>query len=333
MQKLTTLTNKTLIVLGLSVTMLLTGCGSISNGVKSILADDSFPPLPKPELTTYILDLSGSTNALGQLAALRSGIDEFVSGTALGNPFSSPRIEPKGLSMQFISMTSGQAPRFLLVSAETGQELYAWMTERLPNLDQAKPLWDGFIKAREVIYSDGLFNDLQSCPSAAISIFGQQALSAADLRYPAILICKDAAKTSRALDALEQFKSNPMIPMGSDVFGALNSAINNMRRASDEFGSSRKVIAIASDMVDENKSRGLIQKLRSQDNNACELGKSYSIEDFGDNYPLSDFRFVLVGVGNTSMYRDMISENRKFWACYFEAAGAEVEEATDLAGY
>jgi hypothetical protein len=58
--------------------------------VKSILADEAFPTLPPAEVATYVLDLSGSTNAIAQLNALNSGIDEFVSGKSLGNPFSNP---------------------------------------------------------------------------------------------------------------------------------------------------------------------------------------------------------------------------------------------------
>lgn len=322
-----------MIALGAAIVLLLGGCGSISNGIQSILAEDTFPQLPQPELTTYVLDLSESTNSIDQLTALRSGIDDFVSGAALGNPFSNPSIQPKGLSMQFISLTSGQAPRFLLVSAKAGQELYSWMTLNSPNLDQAKPLWDGFVKARERIFSEGLYANMTNCSDRAVEIFGQQGLSKEALRYPASLICKDARNTASALDKLDQFKNDPGIPMGSDVFGALNSAINNMRRASQEFGSSRNVIAIASDMVDENRNRNLIQKLQNKKVDPCELGKSFSKEDYGDGYLLSDFKFVIVGLGNTSMYKNVITQNRKFWSCYFEAAGAEVEEATDLAGY
>ena len=67
--------------------------------------------------------VAGAANAIAQLNALNSGIEDFVSGKSIGNPFSSPRVSPRGLNMQFISLSSGQAPRFLLVSAETSQEL------------------------------------------------------------------------------------------------------------------------------------------------------------------------------------------------------------------
>jgi hypothetical protein len=33
------------------------------------------------------------------------------------------------------------------------------------------------------------------------------------------------------------------------------------------------------------------------------------------------------------MYKNIIENNRKFWNCYFQEAGASIEEATDLAGY
>ena len=322
-----------IVVMGLVLSLVLTGCGSLSSSLKSILAEDTFPTLPAPELTTYILDLSGSTNALAQLKALNSGIDEFISGKSLGNPFSNPKVKPRGLSMQFITLTSGQAPRFLLVSADTSQELYSWMVENSPNIDQAEPLWNGFIRAREIIYSDKIYDDMQSCPTKVIDIFGLQAQSPEALRFPAIQICKDALKTARSLEALRSFSGKPEIAMGSDVFGAVKLAVNNMNRASEQFSNASTTIAIASDMVDENPKRRLSKLLESKNLDSCKLGKELSIEDFGDQLQLSNFKVILVGLGNTALYKGIIDKNRKFWNCYFQAAGAEVEEATDLAGY
>ena len=320
-------------VIAFVLSLTLTGCGSLSSAVKSILAEETFPTLPAPEITTYILDLSGSTNAVAQLNALNSGIDEFVSGKSLGNPFSNPKVKPRGLNMQFITLTSGQAPRFLLVSAETSQELYNWMVENSPNTDQAEPLWNGFIRAREIIYADKIYEDMQSCPSKVTEIFGQQAQSQEALRFPAIQICKDALKTARSLQALSIFNQNPGISMGSDVFGAIKLAVSNMNRASEQFGGATTTIAIASDMVDENPKRKLTKQLENVSLDACSLGKKYSLEDFGDQLPLSYFKIILVGLGNTSMYKGIIEKNRDFWNCYFKEAGAEIEEATDLAGY
>jgi hypothetical protein len=333
MLKLKSISGLVAMVTALVLSLTLAGCGSVSNGVKAILAEDTFPSLPTPEITTYILDLSGSTNALAQLNALNSGIDEFTSGKSLGNPFSNPKIKPRGLSMQFITLSSGQAPRFLLVSADTSQELYNWMIENSPNIDQAKPLWDGFVRSREVIYNDNLYSDMNSCPDRVIEIFGQQALSSEVLRFPAIQICKDAQKTAVSLAALRKFNQNPGIAMGSDVFGAVKLAIKNMSRATEQFPNAKTTIAIASDLIDENPNRKLVNRLQSTDVDACALGKEFSLEDHGDQLSLSNFKIILVGLGNTSMYKEIIEKNRTFWNCYFTNAGAEVEEATDLAGY
>lgn len=322
-----------IVVAAVALSLILTGCGSLGGAVKSLLAEDVFPTLPSPEITTYILDLSGSTSAIAQLKALNSGIDEFTTGKSLGNPFSNPKVKPRGLSMQFITRSSGQAPRFLLVSADASQELYGWMREYSSNIDQAEPLWNGFIHAREIIYSDRIYEDMGTCPAKVIEIFGQQALSKDVLRFPAIQICKDALKTSRSLESLQQFNRDPKIPMGSDVFGAVKLAIKNMNRASEQFPNAATTIAIASDMVDENPSRKLSNRLEKSNIDACQLGKDYSLEDFGDQLELSNFKIILVGLGNTSMYKSLIENNRKFWNCYFNYAGADVEEATDLAGY
>jgi len=321
------------IVLAVALSLALTGCGSISGAVKSLLADEAFPTLPPAEIATYVLDLSGSTNAIAQLNALNSGIDEFVSGKSLGNPFSNPKVNPLGLSMQFITLSSGQAPRFLLVSAEASQELYSWMVTNTPNINQAEPLWKGFIRAREIVYAEKTYRDLQACINKSIELFGKQSKSAEVLQIPARIICNDAIKTASALESLQKFNNKPGVPLGSDVFGAVRIAVNNMIRASEQFGGSMVTIAIASDMIDENPKRKMMQRLNDKDFDACKAGDEYSVEDFGEIPALSNLRIVLVGLENTSMYKDSIENNRIFWKCYFQKAGAEVKEAPDLAGY
>jgi hypothetical protein len=235
--------------------------------------------------------------------------------------------------MQFISLISGQAPRYLLVSAETGQKLYDFIILNKINMDQSKPLWNGFMNAREIIFRDKTYTDLQSCPNKVIETLGTQALPPEVLRAPAIQICQDALRTARAIDSLAAFNNNPEIALGSDVFGAVKLAVKNMNRASEQFGNAKISIAFASDMIDENPARELISTLRGKNLDVCNLGKQYSLEDFGDQLQLSNFKIILVGLGNTSMYKDLLEPNRKFWNCYFQEAGAEVSETTDLAGY
>jgi hypothetical protein len=86
-------------------------------------------------------------------------------------------------------------------------------------------------------------------------------------------------------------------------------------------------------MIDENPNRKLYLRLGVSGVDACGLGKEYSLQDYGDQLMLSNFKIILVGLGNTSMYKGIVEKNREFWNCYFESAGAEVNEATDLAGY
>ena len=321
------------VVTVLVLSLALTGCGSISGAVKSFLRDEAFPTLPPAEIATYVLDLSGSTNAIAQLNALNSGIDEFVSGKSLGNPFSKPKVKPLGLSMQFITLSSGQAPRFLLVSAEASHDLYNWMVTNIPNINQAEPLWKGFIRAREIVYADKTYVDLQSCVNKSIELFGKQSKSAEVLQIPARIICIDASKTASALESLQNFTDRPDVPLGSDVFGAVRIAVNNMTRASEEFGGARVTIAIASDMIDENPKRKMMERLVDKNFDACKTGNEYSVEDFGEIPALSNLRIVLVSLENTSMYKNAIENNRIFWKCYFQKGGAEVKEAPDLAGY
>ena len=310
--------------------LLISGCSSISSNLNSIIGDDTFPNFPDPQVTTYILDLSASTNSISQLTALNSGIEEFISGKAFGDPFSKPQLPPLSLSMQFITLKSGSAPRFPLVSAETSKELYNFLLKNQTNLDQAIPLWNGFIRARTNVYDSKLYLD-SNCIDLVVSQFGPQALSKIVLTGPAAIICRDAKKTSTNLDYLNKFQSETKLPMGSDVFGAIQIAIKNMKKASDQYGDIEITIAIASDLVDEDPKKDFIQRIQGKNQDACKLGEEFSKNDFGSDSPLRGYNFILVGVGNTTY--DFIEKNQKFWNCYFTSAGADVEEVSDLAGY
>jgi hypothetical protein len=318
----------------LSIGLLSSGCAPVVDTFKGVFVGEEFPELPTPEIATYVVDLSGSTYPFQQLTALGSGIEQYVSGESLGQPFDQPLAAPKSLSIQFISENSANAPRITLVSAKTGLDLYNWVKERTPNLDQAKPLWQGFVLARTRLAMES-FISLEDCTQKALRYFGAQGLSQEVLSEPAGVICADTQRTNASLDQLTEFVANPGVPLGSDVFGALELAVANLKRAETQFPFSQKTLVFASDMIDSSPQRGFNRSLRalSDPGAACEMAKKDLSETYGSSLPFQDLTVVLVGQGNSRADIDLISKVRKYWSCYFTSAGAELIEASDLNNY
>jgi hypothetical protein len=315
------------------IALLGTGCSSATEMIKQSLSEETFANLPASELSTYVIDLSGSTYPLDQIEALGSGIQEFLTGKTIGDPFAEKPEAPKGLSIQFITENSANAPRIILASAETGPALYTWMKNNAPNTDQAKQIWNGFINARSTIWDSKQF-DNSSCAEEAITAFGQQGITPELLREPAQIICKDAAKSFAAVKKMNDFVANPNVPMGSDVFGALETAINNLNYASEGIPVRKKIIVLASDLVDTTNQFEFGKKLQTANNpeDACTLGEQDSTKE-GDQLALQDFSILLVGLGNSKTPTATIEKVRSYWFCYLESAGAEVNEVSDLSGY
>ncbi len=311
-----------------------TGCAPLTNAVQGVFVDEGFPSLPTPEIATYIVDLSGSTYPIQQLQALGSGIEEFVSGSSLGNPFTSPMLAPRSLSIQFITQNSANGGRISLVSAQTGSELYNWTVSNAPNLDQAKPLWRGFIQARSELALNQI-EDLLACQEQAIELFGQQGLSKTALRQPAKLICSDIFKTQSALEQLQAFVSDPDVPLGSDVYGAIDMAVSNLKRADMQFPMSKKTLVIASDLIDQSPDRAFVKMIKEGVDNdeVCTKAKQDVIDEYGKTLPFQDLFVVLVGQGNSRADVELLNKVRKYWTCYFQSAGAEVIQTTDLNNY
>ena len=323
-----------LIAMATATALTSTGCSPAVDSVKSLFVEEAFPSMPIPEISTYILDLSGSTYPLRQLKALGSGIEETISGASLGDPFRSPKRAPESLSIQFITANSANGGRISLVSANTGVQLYDWVRNTAPNIDQAKPLWAGFVRARQEL-SQSPVNDLASCQTKAIEYFGQQGLSKLALSEPAKLICLDIAKTRTALDQLNEFVTNPTVPMGSDVFGAVEMGINNLKRAEMQYPISNKVLVIASDLIDQSPGRQFVKQIRNagDDEAICSWAKEELANKYGSDFPFQDLTVVLVGQSNSRADLKLLNQVRKYWKCFFEHGGASVIETTDLNNY
>jgi len=322
------------VVIGLSgaaLVMSLSACSPVS-ALKSAYEGQPFPQMPAPEVATYVLDLSGSTYPTAQLEALGSGIDEFIAGRSLGNPFAQAPVAPRGLSIQFVTMNSAQAPRILLVSTKTSQNLYEFVREKDLNLEGAQQLWDGLIIARTEIWQDSALEANQAaCVTRVVELLGRQQLLPDALKIPASIVCQDAKQTATSLKRLQDFVSNPSIEMGSDVKGAIDASLKNLATAKAENPSARITLVIASDLVDA-VSLTLPRRLAGLDSKGvCQVAK----QDAGNaTSDYSSFEVVMVGARNSKVNAKTLDQVQSYWTCYLNQIGiTNITEQSDLSGF
>jgi hypothetical protein len=314
-----------------ALVMSLSACNPVS-AVKSTLAEDPFPPMPAPEIATYVLDLSGSTNPTAQLEALGSGIADFIAGQSLGNPFAQSPVAPRGLSIQFVTQNSAQAPRILLVSSRSSQDLYQFMKDKAPNIEGARQLWEGLIRARTEIWQNSVLeSDPAKCVNQVIKSLGRQQLLPDELHDPASVICQDAKQTSQSLQRLKSFVADPGVEMGSDVAGAVLISLKNLSTAKSEFPSTRLSLVIASDLVDE-VSLHLPRRLARDDSRAgCKMAAQDAGQSAAD---YSNINVVLVGTRNSKYPFKLLDQVHSYWTCYFNQLRiANIHEQSDLSGF
>lgn len=316
---------------GAVLVMSLAACSPVSS-LKSAYEGQPFPQMPAPEVATYVLDLSGSTFPTAQLEALGSGINDFIAGQSLGNPFAQSPVAPRGLSIQFVTKNSAQAPRILLVSTKTSQSLYEYIKEKTPNLEGALQLWDGLINVRTQIWQDSALEANQAdCVNKVVEMLGRQQLLPDALKFPADIICQDAKQTAVSLKRLQDFVANPGIEMGSDVKGAIETSLKNLATAKAETPSSRLTLVIASDMVDE-VSLSLPRRLTGSDSKQiCVIANK---DASAQGAIFNDVKVVIVGARNSKYAPKLLDQVHSYWSCYFTQIGiTNINEQSDLSGF
>ncbi|CAN2188775.1 hypothetical protein MCEMZLE2_00465 [Candidatus Nanopelagicaceae bacterium] len=316
---------------GAALVMTLSACSPVSS-LKSAYEGQPFPQMPAPEVATYVLDMSGSTYPTAQLEALGSGINDFIAGQSLGNPFAQSPVAPRGLSIQFVTKNSAQAPRILLVSTKTSQSLYDFIKENTPNLEGALQLWNGLINARTQIWQDEALEANQAaCVEAVVAKLGRQQLLPDALKIPAGIICQDAKQTATSFKRLQDFVAEPGIEMGSDVKGAVEASLRNLATAKAENPSARLTLVIASDMVDE-VSLSLPRRLSGSDyKGVCNM----AIQDAGNAAnDYSSVNVVIVGARNSKINTNTLDQVQAYWTCYLNQIGiTNITEQSDLSGF
>lgn len=309
--------------------VILTACSPVDK----LLNGSEIPKMPDPEIATYVLDLSGSTNPVAQFESLGSGIDEFTSGSALGNPFAEVPAAPRGLSLQFVTKNSAQAPRIQLVSSKSGTELFNYVKEKAPNNVGAEKLWTGIVSARKQLWEEKAFELTSTeCVKKTIVMMGIQQLSDDNLQEPARILCNDARQTDFAKKKLDNFIKNPNVAMGSDVKGAIDLSLKNMLSVKKQYPTARMTLVVASDLIDEIQLKFPILFAGKSNDGIIDLASEKALNNnFAE---LSEMEVVLVGARNSVNTPEMMDKANLFWTNYFYALGiTNISEQSDLMGF
>jgi hypothetical protein len=199
-------------------------------------------------------------------------------------------------------------------------------------MDGSKQLWNSLMQARKEIWgSPALEGNNTDCISAVVSMLGRQQLLPDALREPASIICQDAKQTSINQQRLDSFLGNPGIEMGSDVEGAFKLSLNNFVSAKAEFPTARRILVIASDLVDE-RGLDLPKALSGLDSTAtCQLATSRAGNATSD---FSDLSVVLVGSKNSKINTKLLDQVQNYWTCYLNQLGiTNINQQSDLSGF
>ena len=103
------------------------------------------PPaaMPPAQITRFVLDLSGSNDALDQYSRLKPAIYNELKLDSIGNPFSPSPTGPVDLSITFILESASQARVEAITESEFGFKLYDDLRKVYGRSDlQAKKDWD-----------------------------------------------------------------------------------------------------------------------------------------------------------------------------------------------
>jgi hypothetical protein len=102
-----------------------------------------------------------------------------------------------------------------------------------------------------------------------------------------------------------------------------------------QFPMSQKTLVIASDLIDQSPERSFVSRIKATAGNKdiCEMAKRDLGEEYGKGLPFQDLYVVIVGQANSKADTELLNKVRKYWTCYFQSAGAEVIQTTDLNNY
>ena len=300
----------------------------------SVLTSCSTEPpaaMPPAQITRFVLDLSGSNDALDQYSRLKPAIYNELKLDSIGNPFSPSPTGPVDLSITFILESASQARVEAITESEFGFKLYDDLRKVYDRSDlQVREDWDLIVAADRKAIDKGLSANLTSCISDVFATMSPR-LGEKTSQAIAERLCNRAINT---IDTIENnVPKSIMLANGSDIFGAFREIDTWAEKIRSSRPDSKIKVVFASDMVhytngqrDLLSSRGLITGLIGK-NEICSIAKNQA-ELSALN--LKDVVVEVIGRGNSSSVSADEGEALSiFWKCFAESSGFELNTMTD----
>ena len=300
----------------------------------SVLTSCSTEPpaaMPPAQITRFVLDLSGSNDALDQYSRLKPAIYNELKLDSIGNPFSPSPTGPVDLSITFILESASQARVEAITESEFGFKLYDDLRKVYDRSDlQVREDWDLIVAADRKAIDKGLSANLTSCISDVFATMSPR-LGEKTSQVIAERLCNRAINT---IDTIENnVPKSIMLANGSDIFGAFREIDTWAEKIRSSRPNSKIKVVFASDMVhytngqrDLLSSRGLITGLIGK-NEICSIAKNQA-ELSALN--LKDVVVEVIGRGNSSSVSADEGEALSiFWKCFAESSGFELNTMTD----
>ena len=300
----------------------------------SVLTSCSTEPpaaMPPAQITRFVLDLSGSNDALDQYSRLKPAIYNELKLDSIGNPFSPSPTGPVDLSITFILESASQARVEAITESEFGFKLYDDLRKVYDRSDlQVREDWDLIVAADRKAIDKGLSANLTSCISDVFATMSPR-LGEKTSKVIAERLCNRAINT---IDTIENnVPKSIMLANGSDIFGAFREIDTWAEKIRSSRPDSKIKVVFASDMVhytngqrDLLSSRGLITGLIGK-NEICSIAKNQA-ELSALN--LKDVVVEVIGRGNSSSVSADEGEALSiFWKCFAESSGFELNTMTD----
>jgi hypothetical protein len=308
------------IVILLSGSALISGCSSE-------------PPIAMPaaQITRFVLDLSGSNDAVDQYDRLKPTIYQELKLASVGNPYGSSKNGPVDLSMTFIVGSASQARVESILSSDFGFKLFEDIQKVYGRTGaQIAKDWP-LVVAADAKAFDARYSGNQSSCASEIYKTMKVNLGEEISKEIAQRLCSRAIET---IDVIErQIPASITKASGSDVFGAFREIDTWVEKTKSTKPDSKIKVVFASDMVHwTDGQRDLFGK------NGLLTGKigKAEIEVVAiEQAKLSSLKLEgvmvnLIGRGNSSsVSADQGEALAIFWKSFAEASGFELDTLTD----
>jgi hypothetical protein len=299
-------------------------------GLLSGCAEEEAVPMPAPQITRYVLDLSGSNDYMEQYQRLKPAIYADLSAESLGDPYQSSPLGPKELSMTFILASASQARVVEIASAEFGLSLYQDLTEVYGRSELQKENDWPLVQAAYRDALKGKYTNVTVCVNSIWETLKPN-LGEDNSKDIAGKIC---SFTIEAVNKIEKTIPASLGPGGgSDLFGSLREIESWANKLRESRPNAKINVVFASDMI--HNTDGQRDLLGNGGLLTNKIGKGEVCQVANEQASLSalevaEISFNVIGRGNSSsVSADEAEALAIFWNCFAESSGFKINFVTD----